>query len=149
MLPKGRWSALVEVDTAPARVARVASGQIYLASPYPLAVSGRRGEWKPALSERIALLAAREILRLMQMGVSAVCPIQMRAGMCIASPLVDEPPAPLDPRAWQDWARPILAVSRMVVVPDIPGWSVCPEVWATVAWALNRNIPVHIYAGEP
>ncbi|MCL4069019.1 DUF1937 family protein [Pseudomonas sp. GX19020] len=149
MMPKGRWSALVETDTAPARVAQYASGQIYLAAPYPLAVRGRQAEWKPALSERIALLAAREILRLMQLGVSAVCPVQMRAGMCIASPLVDEPPPALDPHVWQDWAIPMLAVSRMVVVPDIPGWSVCPEVWATAVWALNRNIPLHIYAGEP
>lgn len=149
MLAKGQWSALVKVDTAPASVARAAVGQTYLAAPYPLAVRGRQEEWKPALSERIAYLAAYEILRLMQMGVSAVCPVEMRARMCIAAPLVDEAPHALDSNAWQDWSRPMLEASRLVVVPDIPGWSVCPEVWATVVWALTRNVPVHIYAGEP
>ena len=54
---------------------------------------------------------------------------------------------PLDHQFWAAWSEPFLVAARLVVVPSIGGWQRCPMVARDVQWALDHNVPVHLYAG--
>ena len=100
------------------------------------------GHWSLAKSALAATRADRHAARLAMRGVTAVSPIVQAASMCHATAHLD----PLDARFWTRWCAPILAASRAVVVPDIPGWSRSEGVWHEVREALGRSLPVHVYA---
>jgi len=139
-----RWHEfpLIRTGATPDSVAMVASGMIYLATPYSRIAVDDDGHWSPANSALAAVHADRHGARLAVRGVTAVSPIVLAAGMRHATAHLD----PLDARFWTRWCAPILAASRAVVVPDIPGWSRSEGVWHEVREALGRSLPVHVYA---
>lgn len=139
------WPGLLHLGATAESVARAASGQVYLASPYTLQViDPRTGRWSRARSRTLAAAAALHAGLLARRGVTAVSPIVLSAAMChLPATELD----PLDERFWAGWCQHLLAVSRAVVVPDIPGWRQSLGVWREVIWALERNMPVHIYGG--
>jgi len=133
--PRIRWGE------TPERVALMASGLVYLATPYTRMVL-RDGAWHFALSVEMQVRAERHAARLAALGVTAVSPIALAAGMCHASHALD----PLDAAFWARWCAPILAAARAVVVPDVPGWHLSDGIRHEVSEALARNLPVHVYA---
>ena len=138
----GRYPGLLHVGASPDTVARIASGQIYLASPYSLQVtdpvSRRWSRWR---SREMAASATLHVAALASRGITAVSPIIQSAAICDLLTEFD----PLDERFWGAWCQPMLDASRAVVVPDIPGWRESLGVWREVVWALDRNVPVHVY----
>lgn len=148
LAPRGRWSALVQTGSTPALVARHAAARaVFLAAPYLSDVAIRQ-EWRVERSVRLGLMAAREVMRLRLLGVTALCPVVMQAAMCEAACLLPEgPEAMMDRAGWDDWSAPMLGASNLIVVPDIQGWDRCPAILGQVASALGRNVAVHVYAG--
>jgi hypothetical protein len=147
MAPQGSASALVRVGSDPAQVARHCSGIAYVAAPYD-AHAGQRRKWQIDRSTMMSTLAAREVLRLICARVSAICPTVLRAEAMHAAPTVKEAAVnPLDLDFWANWSAPYLNACGIIVVPDIRGWQRCPMVARDVTWALDHNVPVHIYAG--
>lgn len=139
---------LVRFGASPERVASVAWGQVYLATPYTREVVGPRG-WDRGLSLRMQAYAARAQLRLALVGVTAVSPIVQAAEMVQAAETEVGPgegPDSLDPVFWTRWCAPMLAASSAVAVPEIPGWERSQGVWHEVHVALGRNLPVFVYA---
>lgn len=146
LLPRdSRWSALVSTGSTPERVARGNAGLAFVAAPYQSEVQ-IDGQWQSERSTHLSILAALEMLKLHNAGVSAICPSLQMAEMCHALSLLDEAPDPLDPHRWKGWAWPMLHAAKLVVVPQLPGWEKCPVIWAQALWALERNIPIHLYA---
>lgn len=141
------WPGLLHPGATPASVARVASGLVYLATPYSLqATDPRNGRWRRDWSDALARAAALEAVALAREGLTAVSPIVQSAAMCNALDGLD----PLDERLWARWCQPMLDAARAVVVPDIPGWRRSLGVWREVIWALEHNMPVHVYGrAEP
>lgn len=149
MAPGGAWSALVRVGSDPGMVARHCSGVAYLAAPYAEQAQARR-EWRIERSTMVSVLASREILRLTLARVSAICPTVMRAEAMHAVGTVDGAEVdPLDHDFWAAWSAPFLVTAKILVVPAIRGWQRCPMVARDVQWALDHNVPVHLYAGLP
>lgn len=141
----GRWSALVRTGSRPRLVPR--GGIAFLAAPWLGEVSIKQ-EFRPRRGVQMEHVVAREMLRLMSAGVTAICPVLLQSAMTWASPLVSGSVDPLDSAAWEAWARPFLNTASVVVVPDVQGWDRCPAVWSQVSWALERNVPVHVYAAR-
>ena len=138
----GRWPGLLHAGATPESVARVASGQLYLATPYSLQVTNPvTGRWVRRWSEQVARGAALAQADLAMRGVTAVSPISQSAAMCHIDSRLD----PLDERFWARWCDAILWASRAVVVPDLPGWRHSLGVWREVVWALDHSVPVHVY----
>lgn len=147
MAPGGAWSALVRTGSDPETVARHCGGVAYLAAPYAEQAQARRS-WQINLSAMVSVMAARELLRLTSVRVSAVCPTVLRAEALHVAGTVDGAQVdPLDHAFWADWSIPFLIAARIVVVPAISGWQRCPMVARDVQWALDHNVPVHLYAG--
>lgn len=146
MATGGAHSALVRVGSGPDDVARHCVGLAYLAAPYD-GQAGSRRNWRIERSTMMSVLASREVLRLTCLNVSAICPTVLRAEAMHAAATVDEVSLdPMDTGFWGKWSQPYLNASAIVAVPEITGWQRCPMVARDVAWALERNVPVHIYA---
>ena len=149
----------LHVGQTPASIAKVFGGKqpVYLASPYSREAVDVLGAWSYELSNLAARRAARACADLLTHGVMAVSPIVQAVWMINASgafegqrrggvrfvPSLD----PLDAGLWMDWCQPLLNVCGAVVVPDIPGWQESNGIWAEVAQALTRNVPVYLYGG--
>ncbi len=144
LAPGGRWSALVTAGSSPARAARCASGQVYLAAPYAREVA-LRGDWRLERSVRMQMQAEIELARLWQAGCVAVCPAVQRAGMAEVAGLAGLTLDPLDDAAWAPLTEVLRQAARLIVVPAMQGWDRCPAVWADVVWALEHTVPVHVY----
>lgn len=143
----GAWAALVRCGSDPQIVAAHCSGLAYLATPYAEHAQARR-KWQIERSTMSSVMASREVLRLTQVKVSAVCPTVMRAeALHVAGTVEDAGVDPLDHEFWAAWSVPFLLAARIVVVPPIRGWQRCPMVARDVQWALDHNVPVHLYAG--
>jgi hypothetical protein len=145
LAPGGRWSPLVTAGSSAARVARTPAGLAYLAAPYATEVA-LRGDWRMERSVRMVTLASIEMARLLRAGIIAVCPTVQRAEMAQVARLAGIVLDPLTDPVWADLATALRNAARLVVVPAIQGWDRCPAVWADVIWALERNMPVHVYA---
>jgi hypothetical protein len=145
LAPGGRWSGLVTTGSSAARAARHAAGLAYLAAPYAAEVA-LRGVWRPDRSVRVQMRAEIELSRLWQAGCVAVCPVVQRAGMAEVAGLAGLTVDPLDDAAWAPLAEVLRGAARLIVVPELRGWDRCRAVWADVTWALERNVPVHVYA---
>lgn len=151
MAPGGRHSALVTTGSSPLRVARNAVGLAYLSAPYAGEVA-LRGDWRFDRSVRILTCVSREMLRLAKAGCYALSPVMQQAEMAQVAPLARQEGIEVDPLAdpvWRELAVRMRQVCGLVVVPDLQGWDRCPAVRADVAWALERNVPVHLYAERP
>lgn len=135
---------LLGFGATPEAVAREAAGLVYLATPYSRIAVDAAGAWCPERSARAMAQATRAAARLAGLGVTAVSPIVLTAGMCHASAALD----PLDDPFWARWCAPLLAAARVVVVPDIAGWDRSRGVWREVRAALASNVPVRIYGRE-
>jgi hypothetical protein len=144
--PGGVWSALVTCGSSPARAARHAAGPAYLALPYATEVA-LRGDWRLDRSVRLEVRGLAEVARLWAAGCTALCPAVQRAGIAAVAGVVGLAVDPLDDAAWSPLALALRGACRLVVVPDLRGWDRCPQVWADVCWALDHNMPVHVYAG--
>lgn len=146
LAPKGRWSALVVQGSCPATVARrQAGGVAFVAAPFEGVVMFA-GRWSAERAARMALMTAREVMRLRVEGVTALCPALMQVAMAEVAPLLPDAPGLADRRGWDAWVRPMLDGARQLVVPDLPGWDRDPVVLAQVGVALARNVTVHVYA---
>lgn len=119
---------------------------VYLASPYSRRVLDAGGQWDSHLSMICALEAAEEAAGLMQMGVTALSPIAQAHLMVRAVTFGPQAIDPLDPAAWFDWCRPMLAACGAVYVPDLPGWAASVGVCGEVADALVQCKQVFIAA---
>ena len=142
LTPGGRWSTLVRTSAGPGDVAP--GGLAFLAAPY-LAEVEIRGEWREWRSSMMGVAIGREMDRLRQRGISAVCPVAMQAWMMTAAPLAAGQSA--TPDDWSAWARPFLVAAARIVVPDVQGWDRCPQVLDQVRYGLKHNLPVVIYGG--
>jgi len=141
----GRWSALVRAASRPAAVPQ--GGLAFLAAPY-LAEVSIRAEWRADRAARMGMAIARELIRLRAHGVTAVCPVLIQDWMMTAAPLAHGLVVGQSREDWEAWARPMLHASQVLVVPDLQGWDRCPTIRAQVGWALDHNLPVHVYAGR-
>lgn len=142
-------SGLLRFGATPAQVARRAGGMVYLATPYSREVVDSAGRWRLERSIDMALRAAQAAAELAALRVTAVSPVVLSAEMCAARDLRPGAGAeidPLDQRFWGAWCAPILRASCAVVVPQIEGWQCSTGIWREVFWALERNMPVFIYA---
>jgi hypothetical protein len=146
----------VLVRQSAASVARVFGGRqpVYLATPYSRECLDVLGAWSHDESDRCAHRASVCAAELLALGVTAVSPIALAVGMINATchhgyraarrtPSID----PLDAAMWTRWCQPLLNVCGAVVVPDIPGWDKSAGIWHEVGFAIDRQIPVFIYAG--
>ncbi|MDI3335885.1 DUF1937 family protein [Defluviimonas aestuarii] len=134
---------LVRFGETDESVAALASGLVYLATPYSKVTLDDRGNWSFHASADAMERASRVSARLAKLGITAVSPIVMAADMCHTDATLD----PLDADFWTRWCAPILAASRSVVVPSIPGWDQSVGIWHEVREAIGRNRTVHVYAG--
>lgn len=138
---------LVHAGATPVRVANYSAGLVYLATPYTREVlSG--GKWSYEKSVTLSTLASRHMVMLMRERVTAISPIvmaseAMHAQCSVGGRRLD----PLDQEFWSEWCRPLLHAARAVVVPNIPGWERSLGIWSEVAFALEHNMPVFVYAG--
>jgi len=146
MAPQGRWSGLVTVGSSAAEVGRHCSGLAYLAVPFAVEIDSQ-ADWRGDRSVRMSALASIEMARLLRAGCVAVCPALQRAEISLASLLPIDAPEPPAPVPWEAVAAGLRNVSRLIVVPDLPGWNRCPEILGDVVWALAQGLPVHLYAG--
>lgn len=145
LAPGGAASALVVRGSSPARAARHCAGVAYLSVPYAGEVA-LRGEWRMERSVRLSALMSIELARLLRAGCVALCPALQRAELALAATLPIDAPGALDGAVWADVAVRLRNLAVLVVVPNIRGWDRCPGVWADVDWALQHNVPVHVYA---
>lgn len=138
--------SLLNTGMGPEEIAaRCRGGLHYLATPYSREVVGAEG-WCRVRSIEMALRAAEAGARLARHGVTAIAPVVQAAEMVhVARPPLD----PLDDGFWAAWCAPLLAVSSSVIVPELPGWDRSRGIWREVAWALGRNMPVHVEAAAP
>lgn len=145
LAPKGRFSALVTAGSSPARAARHAMGLAYLAAPYAGEVA-LRGDWRFDRSVRILSLVAIEMARLLKAGCVSVCPVLQRAEMAQVGRLAGVDVDPLADPDWPGMAVVLRNACGLVVVPAVQGWDRCPAVWSDVVWAIEHDVPVHVYA---
>ncbi|RHZ90391.1 DUF1937 family protein [Cereibacter sphaeroides] len=147
--PAGR-ADLLRWGATPALVARHAhwGRPVYLASPYTLRAVGPDGRWSAELSEAAMAEAAREVARLLEVGVTAISPVVLSAAALHATMFPRLRIDPFNPVLWEDWCRRILTVCAAVVVPEIRGWSDSIGIRHEVASALAAQMPVFIYASE-
>lgn len=133
---------LVRFGMSDETVAATAAGLVYLATPYSKIALSEHGNWSFHASAEAMTRASRHAARLAKRGISACSPIVMAADMCHTDTTLD----PLDAAFWTRWCAPLLAASRSVVVPDIPGWDQSAGIWHEVREAVAMNKPVHVYA---
>lgn len=110
----------------------------YLASPYSKIARYDDGEWDPSESLLCADRAALWARQLAMEGVTAVSPIVQAVGMVHAD-FNDQRLDPLDVLFWEDWCRPLLNASGMVIVPPIAGWDYSDGIWVEVCEALKSQ----------
>jgi hypothetical protein len=144
--PGGRWSALVVTGSGPAQAARCATGLAYLALPYAGEVALRHS-WRMERSVRLQAEAAMAAAALMREGCHVICPVLQRASIAAVAGLAGLEVDLLDDPVWTQMACALRNGVRLMVVPDVRGWDRCPAIWGDVTWALDRNMPVHLYAG--
>jgi Domain of unknown function (DUF1937) len=147
---------LVRFGQSPATIARGWGGRqpVYLATPYSREVVGADGVWEYARSVEVARGAALASAALMAAGVTAVSPIVLSAAMVHATCRFEARRSahfagtidPLDHARWMAWCMPLLRSCGAVVVPDLPGWDRSLGIWAEVREALDRAMPVMVYA---
>ncbi|SDW77685.1 DUF1937 family protein [Roseicitreum antarcticum] len=146
-----RVSPLLHLGAGVGRVARHAPAGIqYLATPFTKLVRGPGGTYCATAAFDASARAGLHARRLALAGVTAISPIVQAVEICATRPGIGAGaglPDPLDEAFWADWCRPLLWASRSVIVPAIPGWSKSVGVWREVVWALDRNMPVFVYAG--
>ncbi len=116
---------LLRWGVAPDDLAPLASGQVYLATPYTLQAAPD-GVFDADAAAAAMAEAALVMMVLALTGVSAVSPIVLAhvgcgemfetMGAAWAEGLA------LDGAFWQRWRRPLLLASRLVYVPAIDGW---------------------------
>ncbi|RAZ84429.1 DUF1937 family protein [Cereibacter johrii] len=146
-----RDAGLLHFGAGPALVARRAKlgRPVYLATPYSLRAVDREGRWSADMSAAAMGDAGREIVRLQQVGVTAISPVAL-SGVAVHATLYPRPVLdPLDAVLWAEWCRPILDSCSAVVVPDIRGWSRSLGIWHEVRAALARQTSVFVYAERP
>ncbi len=149
---------LIRIGATPASVAKEFGGRqpVYLATPYSREVIDDMGEWCHLRSRAMGVAAARAAEALRQAGVSAFAPIALsdamvraggefvataRGGVCFAASA-----DPLDDAAWARWCQPFLNVCGALVIPDIAGWDRSDGIAAELRYALQRDLPVFLYA---
>lgn len=149
---------LIRIGATPASVAKEFGGRqpVYLATPYSREVIDDMGEWCHLRSQAMGRAAARAAEALRQAGVSAFAPIALsdamvraggefvataRGGVCFAASA-----DPLDDAAWARWCQPFLNVCGALVIPDIAGWDRSDGIAAELRYALQRDLPVFLYA---
>lgn len=145
---------LLRFGQSPATVATHVAQPVYMASPYSREVVGADGVWEYARSVEVVRKAALAQAALMAAGVTAISPIVMSGAMVHATCRFEARRAagfdgvvdPLDGAAWLQWCWPLLRVCGAVVVPDLPGWDRSNGIWAEVMFAIDRAIPVFVYA---
>lgn len=146
-----RVSPLLHVGCDLDRVARHATAGIqYLATPFSKAVRAEGGGYCQTAAFDMAARAGCHARALSLAGVTAISPIIQAVEMCSSRPAAGPGaarPDPLDLAFWETWCRPLLFACRSVIVPDIAGWSTSVGIWREVVWALDRNMPVFLYAG--
>lgn len=145
--PRGPASALVVTGSDAGRVARVCAGWAYLAVPYAGEVA-LKASWRLERSVRFVNLAGMAAAQLTEAGCDVLCPVIQRAVISHAAGLARVDLDPLRAEAWDRLADRMRGVASVVVVPDLQGWDRCRAIWADVAWALERDVPVHVYAGR-
>lgn len=118
---------------------RLRLGQVYLATPYSERVKVG-GEYDEFQSEFAGSQAAEWLLQLSLYGVSAVSPIVQAVAMLREDQV--RALRPLDAGWWEAWCRPLLASSRVVAVPMLPGWDASYGVWGEVICALQAGLSV-------
>lgn len=134
-----RWAPLISYGGDVSEVARRCGGGIvYLATPYSHQVVRAGGAWDQVLSVAAMERAAGCAARAAAAGVTALSPVVLSAAICHATAQID----PLDARFWRRWCAPLLAVSGLVWVPDLPGWHRSAGIWHEVRAALEHNVPV-------
>ncbi|WP_420023847.1 DUF1937 family protein [Cereibacter azotoformans] len=146
-----RDAGLLHFGAGPTLVARRAKlgRPVYLATPYSLRAVDPEGRWSADMSVAAMGDAGREIVRLQQVGVTAISPVAL-SGVAVHATLYPRPMLdPLDAGLWAEWCRPILDSCSAVVVPDIRGWSRSLGIWHEVRAALARQTSVFVYAEGP
>lgn len=146
LAPRGRWSGLVTAGSSAARAARHAAGLAYLAVPYQAEVA-LRGDWRLERSARLEVEAGVEAARLLECGCFAICPVLERAAIARVAGIAGLAMDLLADPAWSEMAVRMRRVAALMVVPALQGWDRCPAIRTDVAWALEHNMPVHVYAG--
>lgn len=136
-------ACLLQRDAGLSDVVAHARGRLaYLATPYSKIALCDCGAWRQGASLEAAVRAALWGRALAAEGVTAVSPIIQAVEMVHAdlADLLD----PLDAKFWEDWCRPLLAASGVVIVPPIPGWDESEGIWTEVRDALHRNCRVFL-----
>ena len=155
-IASGTADGLLRMGSSAASVAKTFAGRppVYLATPYSAEVIGPTG-WDSAKSLHMQRAAAMASADLAVLGVSAISPIVLSAGMVHATNIwvPGRKPSPwrhqidpLDHAFWMSWCMPIFDACRAVVVPNIPGWSRSKGVREEVETALMLMKPVYVYA---
>lgn len=139
--------AAVRFGVLPADMAKLAHGQVYLATPYTRRAAPR-GTFNMDAAEDAAREAAMVVRCLALDGVSAVSPIALAQavirdtrewrGAHAAARLA------LDAEFWTRWCAPILQASTSVYVAAIPGWKESDGIRHEVREFLDRQRPVYV-----
>lgn len=149
---------LIRIGATPASVAKEFGGRqpVYLATPYSREVIDDMGEWCHLRSQAMGRAAAKAAEALRQAGVSAFAPIALSDAMVRASSVFvanaygqvrfAASADPLDGAAWARWCQPFLNVCGALVIPDIAGWDRSDGIAAELRYALQRDLPVFLYA---
>lgn len=139
-------TTLLQTDVSLADVvSRCRSRLCYLATPYTKLAVHPDGSFCSARSIEASVRAARWLNLLAMDGVTAVSPIVQAVEMVNADRL-RETLDPLDAAFWEDWCRPLLRASSVVVVPPIPGWDESDGIWGEVRQALDWQMQVLLIA---
>ncbi len=139
----GGWPGIWHTGTHE-DVARLVSGQVYLATPYTRRVQAMTRTQGIALvdaEKAVAREAAAEVAELARLGVSAVSPIVQAVALRHALP-EGLRPDPFDDAFWTKWCAPMLQASCAVVVPDLPGRRESEGIWHEITTSLARNVRV-------
>ena len=138
---------LLRPDCSLVEAARLARGHLaYLATPYSKLVLNDDLEWDRGQSLDLVLRAARWASLFALEGVTAISPIVQAGEMCHSR--LEGDLDPLDHVFWTKWCAPLLAASRILLVPPVPGWDQSQGIWFETCTALSRNVRVCLIAPE-
>lgn len=123
-------------------LARYRGTLVYLATPYTRLARREDGAFCAVRSDGLAHEASCWAAMFALNGVTAISPI-----VCaVAAVNADLARAldPLDARFWENWCRPLLRASDVVVIPPLPGWKESAGVFHEAREAVQQMKPVQI-----
>lgn len=128
-------------------VSKRAKGRlVYLASPYSKLAVDHHGKFCDRRSKQAADDAARWQSIFAFEGLTSISPIMVSVNICDMD-VTDAYFDPLDENYWENWCRPLLAQSEVLVIPPIKGWDESIGVWREAVYFIKRCRPVFLMQG--